>query len=158
MDMAARAMRQVCVTVAIVSLTGVLGLHAQQAPASGGLTPVPRVVWFSGVFHPADGQPIGPIETLTVRAYRDPQGGDPLWQETQDLVVGKDGRYSLLLGATSIEGLPLDLFTTGEPRWLGVSFNRAGEVEQPRVLLASVPYALKAADAETLGGRSEEHT
>ena len=106
--MAARAMRQACVTVAIVSLTGVLGLHAQQAPASGGLTPVPRVVWFSGVFHPADGQPIGPIETVTVRAYRDPQGGDPLWQETQDLVVGKDGRYSLLLGATLIEGLPLD--------------------------------------------------
>ena len=30
--------------------------------------------------------------------------------------------------------------------------NLPGEVEQPRVLLVSVPYALKAADADTLGG------
>jgi hypothetical protein len=31
--------------------------------------------------------------------------------------------------------------------------NLPGEAEQPRVLLVSVPYALKAADAETLGGK-----
>ena len=30
---------------------------------------------------------------------------------------------------------------------------RPGEVEQPRGLLVSIPYALKASDAETLGGR-----
>jgi hypothetical protein len=35
---------------------------------------------------------------------------------------------------------------------LGVQFNRPGETEQPRVQLVSVPYALKASDAETLGG------
>jgi hypothetical protein len=46
--------------------------------------------------------------------------------------------------------LPLDLFTSGEARWLGVRIN--GGEEQPRVLLLSVPYALKAADAETIGG------
>src|SRR4029077_12023066 len=34
-------------------------------------------------------------------------------------------------------------------RWLGVTVN--GGQEQPRVLLLSVPYALKAADAETIG-------
>src|SRR4029077_11354811 len=50
------------------------------------------------------------------------------------------------------EGLPLELFTTGEPRWLGLQANLPKEVEQPRVLLVSVPYALKAADAETLSG------
>jgi hypothetical protein len=33
-----------------------------------------------------------------------------------------------------------------------VQFQRTGEVEQPRVLLTSVPYALKAVDADTLGG------
>jgi len=32
-------------------------------------------------------------------------------------------------------------------------FNRPGEAEQPRVLMASVPYALKSVDAETLGGK-----
>jgi hypothetical protein len=56
------------------------------------------------------------------------------------------------MGATLAEGMPLELFTSGEPRWLGVQFNRAGESEQPRALLVSVPYALKAADADTLGG------
>jgi hypothetical protein len=44
------------------------------------------------------------------------------------------------------------LFTSSEPRWLGVQFNRQGETEPSRVRLTSVPYALKAADAETLGG------
>jgi hypothetical protein len=38
----------------------------------------------------------------------------------------------------------------GDARWLGVTVN--GGQEQPRVFLLSVPYALKAADAETIGG------
>ena len=42
-------------------------------------------------------------------------------------------------------------FSTGEARWLGVTLQ--GEEEQPRILLVSVPYALKAADADTLGGK-----
>jgi hypothetical protein len=42
------------------------------------------------------------------------------------------------------------LFTSGEARWLGVQAE--GQGQQPRVLLLSVPYALKAADAETVGG------
>ena len=63
-----------------------------------------------------------------------------------------DGRYSLLMGSTLPDGLPVELFTSGEPRWIGITVHRPGEVEQPRVHLASVPYALKAADADTLGG------
>jgi hypothetical protein len=51
---------------------------------------------------------------------------------------------------TKPDGLPLDLFSSGDARWLGVTVN--GGQEQPRVLLLSVPYALKAADAETIGG------
>ena len=47
----------------------------------------------------------------------------------------------------------MDLFSSGEPRWIGVRVNQPGEIEQPRVLLASVPYALKSVDAETLGGK-----
>jgi hypothetical protein len=115
--------------------------------------PVPRLVWFSGSFRPVDGLAIAPVETVTLAVYRDEQGGDALWQETQVIVVGKDGRYNLLMGATSTGGLPVDLFATGEPRWLAVRFHRSGETEQPRWQLTSVPYALKAGDADTLGGR-----
>jgi hypothetical protein len=114
---------------------------------------VPRVVWFSGVFRPADGLTIAPVEIVTLAIHREQNGGDPLWQETQNIVVRQDGRYDVLLGSTTADGLPIDLFATGEPRWLGVHFNRSGEAEQPRVQLASVPYALKAADADSLGGR-----
>jgi len=47
-------------------------------------------------------------------------------------------------------GLPTALFTAGQARWLGVRI--AEQAEQPRVLLLSVPYALKAGDAATTGG------
>lgn len=60
------------------------------------------------------------------------------------------GRYAALLGARSLKGIPVDVFSTGEARWLGIQPD--GQAEQPRVLLVSVPYALKASDAETLGG------
>jgi hypothetical protein len=46
--------------------------------------------------------------------------------------------------------LPQDLFASGDARWLGVQVQ--GQQEQPRVMLLAVPYALKAADAETIGG------
>lgn len=84
--------------------------------------------------------------------YKDQQGGAPLWMETQNVTLDAQGNYSLLMGATQSEGLPLELFATGESRWLGVQAQLPGEIEQPRVLLVSVPYALKAADADTLGG------
>jgi hypothetical protein len=125
-------------------------LPAQQQTS---IAPVPRVVWFSGIFRPADGLSIAPVETVTLAVYREREGADPLWQETQNVVVRTDGRYDVLLGSTTAEGLPLDLFASGEPRWLGIRFNRSGESEQPRMQLASVPYALKSADAATLGGR-----
>jgi hypothetical protein len=85
--------------------------------------------------------------------YHDQNDGSPLWQETHNVAVNADGSYNVLLGSMTPDGLPLDLFAAGEPRWLGVRFNRTGELEQPRVQLTSVPYALKAGDADTLGGR-----
>jgi len=114
---------------------------------------VPRTVRYSGSFHPANGLPVQPMEGVTLSIYREEQGGVPLWQETQNVNVDTEGRYSVLMGATLNDGMPLELFTAGEPRWLGVQFQRTGEVEQPRVLLTSVPYALKAVDADTLGGQ-----
>lgn len=54
------------------------------------------------------------------------------------------------MGAANPNGLPLNLFSTGEARWLEVQI--AGQQAEPRALIASVPYALKAADAATLGG------
>ena len=127
-------------------------LWAQQNQTASQITTVPRLVRVANSFHPAIG-PAAQVESVTLSIYREEQGGSPLWQETQNVNVDAEGRYVVLLGTTRNDGLPIDLFRSGEPRWLGVQFNRAGETEQSRVLLVSVPYALKAAEAETLGGK-----
>jgi hypothetical protein len=71
--------------------------------------------------------------------------------ETQNVQADKAGHYSVALGSTSSQGLPANVFASGEARWLGVQVQ--GQPEQARVLLMSVPYALKALDAETIGGK-----
>jgi len=117
---------------------------------------VPRLIRFTGTLKDHLGQPLSETVGVTFALYKDPEGGSPLWLETQNLTPDEQGHYSVLLGATREEGLPLELFTAAAPeagRWLGVQVERPGEVEQARVLLVSVPYALKAADAETLGGK-----
>jgi endosialidase-like protein len=140
--------------VSIVWVAAVTGLHAQQTPlTSAVLTPVPRLIWFTDTFHPADNLPVAPLEKISVAVYRDREGGDVVWRETQNVVMNADGRYRILMGSTSSDGIPLDVFTSGEPRWIGITVSRPGEVEQPRVHLASVPYAMKAADSDTLGGK-----
>ncbi len=92
----------------------------------------------------------GPLVGLTFALYKTQQGGSPLWLETQSVPVDGTGHYTVQLGATLPGGLPKEVFVSGEARWLGVQ--PEGQAEQQRVLLLSVPYALKAADAETLGG------
>jgi hypothetical protein len=133
--------------------TSLLGssLTAQQQPASAPIaTTVPRLVNFSGKALDVQGKAISGISGVTFAIYKEQYEGAPLWLETQNIQADTKGNYTSQLGATKPEGLPLDLFTSGEARWLGVTVN--GGQEQPRVLLLSVPYALKAADAETLGG------
>src|SRR6266403_1288298 len=114
--------------------------------------PVPRLVKFAGTMKDELGKPRTGVVGVTFAIYKEQESGAALWLETQNVELDEQGRYAVLLGATKSEGLPLELFTTGEPRWLGVQVNLSKELEQPRVLLVSVPYALKAADAETLGG------
>jgi len=89
----------------------------------------------------------------TFSLYELQEGGSALWTETQKVQLDEQGRYTVLLGATQPEGLPLDLFTSGKALWLGVQAQAPGAVEQPRVLLVAVPYALKASDSDTLGGK-----
>jgi hypothetical protein len=125
-------------------------MNAQQTATSSTATVVPRLVNFSGRAISVQGSPVTGIAGITFAIYKDQSGGSPLWIETQNVNSDAKGSYTVQLGATTAEGLPLDLFTSGEARWLGVRVN--GGEEQPRVLLLSVPYALKAADAETVGG------
>jgi hypothetical protein len=114
---------------------------------------VPRVLQFSGVLKDGAGSPLTGTVGVTFALYKEQQGGTPLWLESQNVSADPQGNYSVLLGATKGEGLPVELFASGESRWLGIQAQAPGEVEQPRILLVSVPYALKAADADTIGGK-----
>jgi trimeric autotransporter adhesin len=124
--------------------------QAQQSVATNTKAPVPPLMNFSGVLTTVSGKPLTEITGVTFYLYKDQQGGAPLWMETQNVQPDDNGHYTVLLGSTKSDGLPTDLFASGQARWLAVQVQ--GQDEQPRILLLSVPYALKAADAETLGG------
>jgi hypothetical protein len=120
--------------------------------AAGPQAVVPRLMKFSGALHDGTGKPLSGTVDVTFSLYSTEAGGEPLWFETQSVQADELGGYTALLGAMHTDGLPMDLFTSGEVRWLGVQVGLEAE-QQPRVLLVSVPYALKAGDAETLGGK-----
>lgn len=125
-------------------------LPAVSAAAASNIT-VPRLIRFSGMVKDADKKPVRGVVGITFALYKDQEGGAPLWMETQNVQLDSTGHYNALLGASNTEGLPGDLFASGEARWLGVHVQ--GQEDQPRTLLLSVPYALKALDAETIGGK-----
>jgi len=112
----------------------------------------PRLLKFSGVLTDDAGKPLKGSLQLTFLLYQDQEGGLPLWQEVQTVHLDSLGRYSVLLGVTESAGLPVEPFALGEAHWLGVQVQ--AQPERPRTLLVSVPYAIRAEEAETLGGRS----
>ena len=129
----------------------VLSIAAQTASSGSTSSSVPPLVNFNGVLAETNGKPLSGTVGVTFYLYQDQQGGAPLWLETQNVQADKTGHYSVALGSASSQGLPASVFASGEARWLGVQVQ--GHTEQPRVLLMSVPYALKALDAETIGGK-----
>jgi hypothetical protein len=145
MTTAARRLFTLCLTAVLFGSLAV----AQSTSPSPSSAVVPRLVNYSGKAI-EEGKVITGVAGATFSIYNEESGGSPLWLGTQNIQADTKGNYTVQLGAMSAEGLPLDLFTSGEARWLGVAIN--GGQEQPRVLLLSVPYALKAADAQTLGG------
>jgi hypothetical protein len=113
-------------------------------------------------------QAAGHTVEMSFSLYQNQAGGPALWSETQTVKVGTDGRYSVLLGTTSAEGLSQTLFQAGEARWIEarpsqaalnatISGDTVAEATNAtpvaRSLLSAVPYAFKSVDADTLAGR-----
>jgi hypothetical protein len=134
----------------VLALSILLGClcSAQQTPT----TSVPNLIRYSASLKDGQGAAL-PANTpvgVTFAIYNQQDGGAPIWQETQNVTPDGNGQYMVLLGTTTSKGLPDDLFSQQEERWLGVQLQ--GETEQARVMMVSVPYAFKAHEAETLGG------
>jgi len=139
--------RNVVVCALVLVLSCAVG-QAQDANVKA--ASLPHLIRFSGTLAATEAAPRSTTVGITFSLYTDQSGGAPLWQEVQNVTVDATGHYSVVLGANSQEGVPAELFATNEARWLGVQVEQAAE--QPRVLLVSVPYALKAGDAESVGG------
>ncbi len=137
-----------CIVIGFLPL--ILSLAAQTASSGSASSQVPPLILFSSVATDEGGNTVSGVVSITFSLFNNQQGGEPLWTEKQNVQLDSTGHYSVQLGITKPNGVPATLFTNGEARWLGVRI--AGQAEQPRVLLLSVPYALKAGDAATIGG------
>jgi hypothetical protein len=146
---------RVTVVLLVASISGATVAAQSPAPASSqsvqSLT-APTLVRLDGQLTGAAGEPrTGPV-LMVVSLYADKADATPLWIEPQLITLDAAGRYRIFAGATQSDGLPKEFFVSNTAHWLGVGVQ--GEQEQPRVMLLSMPYALKAGDADTLGGRT----
>jgi trimeric autotransporter adhesin len=145
-----KLMRRVTTSVVAVLFTLLLAILCSAQQVAG--TTVPNLIRYSGTLKDTSGSPLVAITGATFAIYKQQEGGAPIWLETQNVTPDANGQYSVLLGNTTAGGVPADLFSQQEQRWLGVQIQ--GQSEQARVLLVSVPYAFKAHEAETLAGMS----
>lgn len=123
---------------------------ASQAQTTSTNSSVPRLVRYTGIARDLDGKPLTGVVGVSFSLYAEQTGGSALWMEMQNVQADAGGHFSVLLGSTKAEGLPAEIFNSEQARWIGVQVEQ--QAEQPRSLLVSAPYALKAGDAETLGG------
>jgi hypothetical protein len=122
----------------------------QSSSVTSAAAPVPSLINFSGTLSEVNGKPLSGTIGVTFYLYKEEQGGAPLWLETQNVQADRAGHYNVMLGSTRAAGLPADIFVAGQARWLSVQ--PQGQKELPRIMLVSVPYALKSGDAQTIGG------
>src|SRR5579872_2644430 len=135
-----RTVRLLTFLLSLVSLLPGLDITAQMAmpgDKTGGDTArsassVPRVVKYTAALPGAvstdsAGGPAAGSAAMTFAVYTEQNGGTALWSETQTVSVDAAGKYSVLLGSNTAAGVPQEVFSTGEARWLGVQV--AGQAE-----------------------------
>jgi hypothetical protein len=119
-----------------------------QTPTSG--VTAPAFVRLDGDLKTATGEARTGTVVLVVSLYASQTDPVALWSEEQTIALDANGHYAVFAGATQPDGLPRQFFTADGAQWIGVAVQ--GEPEQPRVRILSVPYALSAGNADTLGG------
>jgi hypothetical protein len=113
-----------------------------------GAAAAPEQINFAARLSDGTGPAQGSI-TVTFELYRAATGGAAIWGESQALVA-TDGLVTAVLGTQS----PIDAtIADGAALYLEVAVD--GQILSPRLGMASVPYAIRAAvaeDAEAVGG------
>jgi hypothetical protein len=133
-------------------LVGLMSNSAAQVSTSPTTQPastIPLTIRFSGILKSIDASSGTSSPGVTFAIYAEQESDAPLWTETQTVKPDANGRFTATLGSTP-DGLPVTIFANGTARWIG--FISSGYLGSARTRILSVPYAMKAVDAETLGG------
>jgi hypothetical protein len=107
---------------------------------------IPQTMSFTARVYDGDLAVTGAVE-LTFEIFDAAEGGTLVWEEEMP-AEAEDGLVYAILGSKPGNGLSPAVFD-GNQRFLQLSVN--GDVQRPRIPLLSVPYATRAAVAETAG-------
>src|SRR5580700_10983584 len=110
----------------MVGFLSLVPMTLAQTPAQTA-SALPRLVRFGGVVKDLDGNPLTGVVGITFAFYSEQTGGAALWLETQNVTADIAGHYTALLGSTKPDGLPPELFTSVEARWVGVQVSGQAE-------------------------------
>jgi hypothetical protein len=128
-----------------LATTAVLSVTLDAAVAE-----VPATIGFTARLADDAGQPLAGPRELSIALFTAATGGEPRWQEDHEVTAAADGMVNLALGGSR----PLSAeVLAGGPLFLELSVG--GVVLSPRLAVASVPYALRAAVAERLAPGGE---
>lgn len=122
--------------------------------APAGAAPIPALIHSQGRLLDGTDKPVSGEVTFVFDIFDEAvsAGDSPhasLWKQTSTVTL-YDGLYDVVLGdPTKGTPIPASLFSSGD-RWLQVTAN--GSQMSPRFRVGSAPFALRAANADTVGG------
>jgi len=127
-----------------------LALGATLLASIGSSASVPARIPVQGALSTADGIPASDGKySIIFRIYDSQTAAVETWIEIHVAVKVAGGGFSADLGSVSPKNpLPVELFAGDKELWLGVQVS--DDPELPRVLLQSVPYAIRATYADGL--------
>ena len=143
----------VCKSLSLIAVLCAAHLMSGQVDtAAPSVTSIPTIVKFSGTIRGLDGNSLAVPRTLTFSLYETQNASVAVWTETESVLLDSQGHYDAYLGSNSVEGgIPIQLFTSAQTQWIGVTPNDG--IEGPRVPITTVPYAFRAEEADKFGGK-----
>jgi hypothetical protein len=113
------------------------------------LAQIPPQINYQGYLTDKDGNPLDGEYYIEFFIYDQTEGGTELWCEPHDVTVDK-GSFNVILGSHNL--IPKMIFKQDE-RYLAI---KVGDdpIMSPRKKITSVGYAFKAANADSLNGKS----
>ena len=129
------------IIVSIFFLSSILNLLPSASEAS-----VPHLINYQGRLTDTSGTPLNGSYAVTFRIYDAETAGSMLWEEAHTGLVIQKGIFSVLLGSVTSMSLAFD-----KQYYLEIKVGT--EVMSPRQRITSAGYAVRAEEAEKLGGK-----